>query len=170
MEAIKRWLGRKGLQESSRKGLCFKCSERWGLSHMCKMKHYRFVLVEGSDEELLEGPEPQKEEETEELELRTLQVSFHSLKGLNSNKSFKVVGKLGGKKVIILIDIGATSNFLSRKLAQQSDLQIEDTPMYTVEVGNGQKESSKGVCKDVVIEVHGIHITQPFFLLELDWS
>ena len=28
------------LQERSRKGLCFKCGERWGLDHMCKFKHY----------------------------------------------------------------------------------------------------------------------------------
>lgn len=151
------------LQERSRKGLCFKCGERWGLDHVCKMKNYRLVLVEGSDEEPLENEEPEKEKELEELELRTLQVSLNSLKGLTSSKSFKVIGSLEGKEVIILIDTGATNNFLSKNLAKQLKLPIEETPMFTVEVGNGQKEPSTGVCREVVIEVQGIRINQPFF-------
>ena len=69
--------------------------------------------------------------------------------------------------MVILIDTGATSNFLSRKLAEQLNLMIEETPMFTVEVENGPKEPSKGVCRDVLIEVQGINITQPFFLMEL---
>ena len=40
------------LQERSRKGLCFKCGERWGHDHVCKLKHYHLVLVKGSDEEI----------------------------------------------------------------------------------------------------------------------
>ena len=153
------------LQERSRKGLCFKCGERWGLDHVCKMKNYRLVLVEGSDEEPLENEEPEKETELDELELRTLQVSLNSLKGLTSSKSFKVIGSLEGKEVIILIDTGATNNFLSKNLAKQLKLPIEETPMFTVEVGNGQKEPSTGVCREVVIEVQGIRINQPFFFL-----
>ena len=155
------------LQEWSKKGLCFKCGERWCQDHVCKMKNYRLVLVEGLDEEPVETPEPENEEEMEDMELRTLQISLNSLKGLTSSKSFKVVGSLGGKEVIILIDTGATSNFLSRKLANQLNLMIEETPIFTVEVGNGEKEPSIGVCCDVMIEVQGIKIIQPFFLMEL---
>ena len=39
------------LQERSRKGLCFKCGERWGQDHICKMKRYSLLLVEGSDDD-----------------------------------------------------------------------------------------------------------------------
>ena len=46
-------------------------------------------------------------------------------------------------------------------------LQIENTLVYAVEVGTGQKEPSRGMCKGVGIEVQGIHIFQSFFLLEL---
>ena len=41
------------LQERSRKGLCFKCGEQWGIDSLCKLKHYRLVLVEGSVRTLL---------------------------------------------------------------------------------------------------------------------
>lgn len=67
------------------------------------------------------------------LEMKALQISF----GLTSNKSFKVLGKLGGTKVVILIDIGATSNFISKSLAQQLMLTVTSTPEYTMEVGTG---------------------------------
>ena len=69
------------LQERSRKGLCFKCDERWGLDHVYKLKHYRLVLMEGSEEEPMEEPNIEVKEETEGLELRTLQISLHILKG-----------------------------------------------------------------------------------------
>ena len=155
------------LQERSRKGLCFKCGERWGLDHVCKLKHYKLVLVEGSDEEHPgEGDQTTSEEEPS-LELKTLEISFNSLKGLTSSKSFKVMGRLEGQEVVILVDTGATSNFISKELARQLGLTIEETPIYTVEVGTGQKERSSGVCQSVGIEAQGIHILQPFFLLEL---
>ena len=60
------------LQERSKNDLCFKCGEHWGQDHVCKMKNYRLVLVEGSDEESVEVVEPDKAEKIEELELRTL--------------------------------------------------------------------------------------------------
>ena len=40
------------LRERSRKRLCFKCGETWGRDHICKLKNFKFVLVEeeGTDE------------------------------------------------------------------------------------------------------------------------
>ncbi|KAJ1437575.1 hypothetical protein SESBI_03571 [Sesbania bispinosa] len=35
-----RRLSQAELQERSRKWLCFKCGEKWGLEHECKLKHY----------------------------------------------------------------------------------------------------------------------------------
>ncbi|XP_057449034.1 uncharacterized protein LOC130740445 [Lotus japonicus] len=52
----KKWTGgqrlsQSELQDRSRKGLCFKCGEKWNREHVCKMKHYQFVLMETVDEE-----------------------------------------------------------------------------------------------------------------------
>ncbi|WVZ06906.1 hypothetical protein V8G54_020252 [Vigna mungo] len=55
---------------------------------------------------------------------------------------------------------------------------VTKTPEYTVEMGIGQKEKNKGICKAVQIEMQGIRIEQDFFILnlggtevvlELDW-
>lgn len=85
-------LSHEELRDLSRKGLCFKCGERWGRDHVCKMKHYRVELI---DED--EGSETDEEEEEVEVvpaetmgELKTLMLSLRSQVGLTSNQSFKV--------------------------------------------------------------------------------
>ena len=63
-----------------------------------------------------------------------------------------------------MIDTNATNNFISQKLAKQLKLAIEDIPQYTVELGTGQKEPSRGMCKGL-----GARNSYPaaFFLVDL---
>ncbi|KAJ1416998.1 Retrotransposon gag domain [Sesbania bispinosa] len=149
------------LQERSRKGLCFKCGEKWGREHICKLRHYQLVLVEGQEDgepaETEEDGDPaETEEPILELENKTLQLSLKSKEGLTSRKSFKIKGTIGGREVLILIDSGATGNFISQPLVAELQLQVTKTPEYTVEMGNGQKEKNKGICKAVQIEMQGV--------------
>ena len=109
------------------------------MDHVCKLKHYKLVLLDRSDEEPQEEQDPVGEDEEQRFELRIPRIPFHNFKGLTSNKFFKVVRNLGGAEVVILVDTGATNNFLSRSLAHQLGLQIEETPVYTVEVSMGQR-------------------------------
>lgn len=52
------------MRERSRKGFYFKYGENWGREHVCKLKHYKFVLVEDSgDEEVEECTEDKGETE-----------------------------------------------------------------------------------------------------------
>ncbi|KAJ1408087.1 Retrotransposon gag domain [Sesbania bispinosa] len=69
---IGRKLTQAELQERSRKGLCFKCGEKWGLDH--------------------------------------------------------VWGRIGRRQVLILVDCGATSSFISGELVAELNLPIENTP------------------------------------------
>jgi len=34
--------------DRQRKGLCFKCGERWEPDHVCKLKHYQIYIIEDS--------------------------------------------------------------------------------------------------------------------------
>ena len=70
---------------------------------------------DGEEEEALEEPE----EEELKLEAKTLQLSFNSYKGLTLNKSFKVYGKIQDHPVKVLVDCGATNNFLSWEVARK---------------------------------------------------
>lgn len=108
------------LRELSRKGLCFKCGERWGRDHICKLKHYRVILIDDEGEEAAELTEHEIEEEAvATVEIKTLQLSLKSKEGLTTNQSFKVWGIINGRRVLILIDSGASSNFIFYKLVEE---------------------------------------------------
>lgn len=159
-------LSQEELRELSRKGLCFKCGGKWGPDHVCKLKHFKLVLLEdeeegGETEEL--GPEAKELE----MEAKILQLSLRSKEGLTSNRSFKVKGEVNQRLVLILIDSGASSNFISHKLAQELQLEVEETPRYMVEIGTGERVSNQGVCKGVKVQVQDKEIIQNFFMMEL---
>lgn len=69
------------LEERSKKGLCFKCGDKWSKEHVCKFKHLKLMLCEieeESEEEEKEGGE----ENVVEIAMKTLQLSLHSREGL----------------------------------------------------------------------------------------
>ena len=154
------------LQERSRKGLCFKCGERWALDHVCKFKHYQLVLMEVEDTEEREGARSESDEEAV-LDMKCLQLSRKSMLGLTSNKYLKLWGAIGTRKVVILIDLGASANFISKELVEELQLDVDGTPKYSVEMGTGKLERGRWLCKGVNLEVQRVTITQNFFILEL---
>ena len=99
--------------------------------------------------------------------VQNMKLSLRSFVGLTSNKSFKVEGGINGKKVIVLIDSGASGNFLAACLAKELDLKVRRIPTFTIEVGNGQRERGEGVCCGVTLLVQEVTITQNFFIMEL---
>src|ERR1044072_6959975 len=130
------------------------------------MKNYSLMLVarendEEEEEPLIDGVE----EEVVELRLegKTLQLSLQSREGLTTNKSFKVWGDIRGRAVLVLVDCGDTSNFISWDLVEDLGLEVEDTPMHSVEVGNGDTDRNKGICKDLDLNMQGIMVKQHCF-------
>lgn len=160
-----RRLSQAELEERSKRGLCFKCGEKWGRDHVCKFKHLQLVLCEGPEEEESEGDS--EGEADAEMEFKTLKLSLQSKEGFTSNKSFKLWGSIAGRKVLILVDSGATSNFISKELVQELQLPVKSTAPYTVEIGTGELVTNKGVCKAVPLLVQGVQFHQNFFLMEL---
>ncbi|MCH79982.1 hypothetical protein A2U01_0000744 [Trifolium medium] len=125
-------------------------------------------LCEGSSSEVEDDKETEMEEPVViEEEFKTLQLSLHSKEGFTSNKSFKVWVVLNGRKILTLIDSGATSNFISSQLIEELKLEVTDTPIYVVEVGTGEKVRNKGVCKDLEFQLQNVEFKQNFFLMEL---
>lgn len=57
--------------------------------------------------------------------------------GLTSKNSFMLWDEVHKHEVLVLIDCGATHNLMSTKLVAAKNLQVEDTPPYRVEDGNG---------------------------------
>ena len=70
----------------------------------------------------------------------------------------------------MLIDSGASHNFISWELVQRLGLPIQDTNGYNISMGDGEGVRSKGVCKGVKVWMQGIEVSQDFLPLQLSNS
>lgn len=61
----------------------------------------------------------------------------------------KIHGKVGEKMVVVLIDCGATHNFISEKLSGELKRPRSETSNYGIIMGNGSTLKGNGVCKGV---------------------
>lgn len=101
-----------------------------------------FMVVNESEEyEIVEETEIERNE-LNRLEVQTNQTSYVELSinfvvGLNDLDTMKVRGKLHGEDVIILIDCGATHNFISEKLVKKMSILRKETTHYEVILGSG---------------------------------
>ncbi|PNX60153.1 hypothetical protein L195_g060044, partial [Trifolium pratense] len=77
---------------------------------------------------------------------------------------------IGNRRVLTLIDSGATSNFIATRLVEELGLNVKNTPTYVVEVGNGEKVKNQGVCEGLQFQIQGVNFKRHFFLMELSGS
>lgn len=87
--------------------------------------------------------------------------------GLTTLGTMKMTGKLGSRAVMVLVDCGATHNFLSLELVNELELPITSTTNYGVVMGTGESVKGKGICKGVVLEIQNIQAVEDFLPLEL---
>ena len=73
-----------------------------------------------------------------------MKLSVHAMSGTPSRRSMRLQGQVGKHSVIILIDSGSTSNFISQQLADQLQYKESAMPLAKVSVaGGGTIECSK---------------------------
>jgi len=68
----------------------------------------------------------------------------------------------------MLIDSGASHNFISVELVCQLGLQVESTPSYNVRLCDGHKKRASGCCQKVKVKLGNYMIKETFFLFELE--
>lgn len=113
--------------------------------------------------------EDEKEEAKEdEEEARDLEANLNSssVVGIDSPKTMKFIRAVGGQQVLILLDSGATHNFIANRLV--TELQIPVQPAnFVVILGDSSRVRGEGKCKGVEISVQGIKIIQDFLPFKL---
>ncbi|KAK9037178.1 hypothetical protein V6N11_022099 [Hibiscus sabdariffa] len=162
--------------EKLKKGFCFRFDEKYSPNHRCNSKQLNLLIVtaQNEDEDIdgLPGEAPRSDtdhlhdpgqQDTEKL----LELSLQSIIGFTSKKSLKVWSTILGKKVIVLIDSGASTNFISRSVAEALKLKQTTTTPFVVEVGTGQRVKCMGSCKQVELWIDGLQIIQDYFLFNL---
>lgn len=149
---------------------CRHCGERFFAGHRCKaFQRYKKLELEESEEkdeeELSDDEKSEDQNGTHEQELHVL--SLNSMVGITSKKTMKMRGLIGNKEVVVLIDSGATCNFIAKKLVEELKLPVVETVGFGVAVGNGEVISGSGKCEGVEVEIQGVKIKEEFLRFEL---
>ncbi|KAL2475042.1 Retrotrans gag domain-containing protein [Abeliophyllum distichum] len=159
------------LQLKKEKGLCFRCDEKYTVGHRCKNKELQVLLIQEGEEweveDVAEG-ETSTEETNEVGEVVELSLNF--VVGLTPSRTMKVKGKIFEQEVVILIDCGASHNFISTEMVQKLGLPRTATTGYGVIVGTGLVVQDVGMCKGVMLETQHMKIKDDFLPLELGSS
>lgn len=82
----------------------------------------------------------------EEHVLRCL--SLNSFLGKHSPRTTKLLGVIGKTRVMILLDSGASHNFITSMLATKLKLKITGVNELEVLLGNGVSVQGSGICVD----------------------
>lgn len=109
-------------------------------------------LNEADDEDSEFGGSEPPLSPTEEIPTK---VSLNSVIGLSSPKTMKLLGKIGNREVIVMIDPGATHNFISLVTVEKLGIVVEESSSFGVSLGNGDAIRGKGVCRQVGLKLAG---------------
>ncbi|KAF3791955.1 hypothetical protein EJ110_NYTH12891 [Nymphaea thermarum] len=147
------YISRQDQEEMIAEGLCFYCKDKYEKGHKCKKLRLFEVIEHSSDEEeqppmTTESTIPQVQEEDPKL-ITNIDSVCHLLADLDRPNAMRVLGKLGEKRVLVLLDSGATHNFVSEQVAKENNCEKETQPPLKVLVANGASLSYNNKCKDV---------------------
>jgi hypothetical protein len=124
-------------------GLCMKCGGKWGRAHKCPNQVPLHILEELLDvmntEDVCE--EHQDLEDTSSDE-EMLALSWSANEGIQGKKTIRLQGLIDKQEILILIDSGSSSTFISSTTAQRLGYNQEDTTEVQVTVANGSKITS----------------------------
>lgn len=170
-----RWKGVRSLHndemaERRAKGLCFKCGGKYHpTQHKCPERTLR-VLILGEGEEMNEEGEivtmeevVKESEEEIEVECKLMGV----LGSMGEHHTMKVEGKIENVDLLVLIDSGASHNFISPKVTTALGLTVTPVTAKNIKLGDGHMVITKGVCKGVSMKMGEIEIIIDALVLEL---
>ena len=105
------------LEEKRAKGLCYSCDRKYTKGHKCAKKKLFYIDCE-EEEENEQEEDIHQEPALEEEEINPA-ISCNALAGITTPQTLKIQGQIKKKKVIVLIDLGSTHNFIHCKVAKE---------------------------------------------------
>ncbi|TYK01237.1 ty3-gypsy retroelement transposase [Cucumis melo var. makuwa] len=134
------------------------------------------MLVVCGNEEEFEIIEEDREEETVDenaievraVEYLNIRLSINLVVGLTNPGTMKVKGKVKNEEVVVLIDCGATHNFIFEKLVTNLNLLLKATTNYGVIMGLGATVKGKGIYEKVEVMLGEWKVVGSFLPLGLE--
>ena len=111
----------------------------------------------------IETVETEEEDEDVEAECKIIGV----MGSMGEFHTMKIDGKIASIEVVVLIDSGASHNFISPEITTALGLQITPMAAKTIRLGDGHKVLSKGLCEGVRISLGSQTFVVDALVLEL---
>jgi hypothetical protein len=120
------------------KGLCYKCGLHWSTTHKCSDTVPLHVVEELW--QLLDQPDSQDNSPVspDQSPKDLLVLSFHAVHGTEAPETIKLMATVFSKKVLMLVDSGSSSSFISQPLAALGPPLIPLPEAVQVKVASGQ--------------------------------
>lgn len=123
-------------------GLCMKCREKWGRNHTCPDKIALHVLKEFIDVVTNECPTEQDSSDSSDEDEAVFSLSQSAAVGVQGKKTVKLHGIVNSQEILILIDSGSSSSFISESTAHRLHCNITPALNVQVTVASGDKLQS----------------------------
>ena len=159
------------LMERRAKGLCFKCGQNYSPMHQCPEKELKLVIWE-QDEEGDAAAQPITEADEgggEEWEMVCHVMESRKLQSPSwiRSRTMKIEGILEGLPILLLVDSGASHNYITKELVVFLGLSVTDTKEFAIILGDGSKNVSRGKCEGLLIAIGQNQIQINAFVLEI---
>ncbi|WVY99731.1 hypothetical protein V8G54_025801 [Vigna mungo] len=132
----------------------------FGPGHRCPGRSLQ-VLILGEDKE--EDPGETKKE----LANMRLELSSPSARGMTQPRTMKLLGSVGDKEVLIMVNSGASHNFISKTLVEELQLEVNKDQMRPVCLGDGHRKQTQECCQGVMLQLGGVEIAEQYHVFEL---
>lgn len=74
----------------------------------------------------------------------TPEISLHAISGFPSPRTMRLLGKVNGHSMVILVDIGSTHNFFYPNIISKTPLTLNSREQIVVSIANGERSKSEG--------------------------
>ena len=135
---------------------------------MCSKAELKILTVmDGLEIEVLEEMWDEELREQEAYQTQMMQISLCTFLGYTSPTTHKLRGKIANTTVVVLIDSGATHNFISPNVLEKLKIPYKSFSDLQVVLGSGTTVNGLGICKQLDIELQGLEFCIDCVSLEL---
>ena len=136
-------------QDFRRKKLCFTCQEPWVPGHRCSGKGKAYYIEAYSDNGKDDDYQDQEQRETPKTvkEWPPLGGTISTMIGVPRFHTLWIRGTVQGHRVGVLIDGGASHNFIDAAWVKKRDIQTESFDGFSVAAAGHTMECSQRIPK-----------------------
>ncbi|XP_031494887.1 uncharacterized protein LOC116260570 [Nymphaea colorata] len=130
-------------------------AEKWEPRHICRTFQLVVVLEEAGEGSTTETPSGEVEEEAAQEQPGSPSGECHTVTNPSRPRSMRMVGAIQSKGVIVLLDSGASHDYIRTEVAQKVGCTLSPHRSLTVVVGNGARLTCQHVCRAVNLMMQG---------------